>query len=181
MWHGVLFVRTGVYRGAVWKFKLVAADAHPADCAPTVVFYPPLPFHPLVHPKSGILDLSGFEPWDVDRHSLADVLTFLKAVFYNKFTSSSAPLNTHAAQLFSSAQSEFLLKAAESAAATPAAAYTAPEEAFAIAFSEPSPQHEEVRSAVLRVDAASRAALASAGALPAPAGLSAPRAPSSMP
>lgn len=51
-WHGVLFVRQGHWRGAVFRFQLTVPPEYPGDGVyPAVRFFAPLPFHPLVHPK----------------------------------------------------------------------------------------------------------------------------------
>ena len=53
-WHGVLFLNTGLYTKAIFKFHLKFED-YPAHI-PKVIFDTEI-FHPLVHPKTGDLDL----------------------------------------------------------------------------------------------------------------------------
>ena len=51
LWSGVIFVRQGVYRDGIFKFRVIIPTNYPADDAcPTVVFDTPV-FHPLVNPE----------------------------------------------------------------------------------------------------------------------------------
>lgn len=54
VWHGVVFVRYGIYKEGKFKFKIIF-DGFPAK-TPKVHFMSEI-YHPLVHPETGLLDL----------------------------------------------------------------------------------------------------------------------------
>lgn len=51
LWTGVIFIRQGVYRDGIFKFKIIIPANYPADnVCPSVIFDTPV-FHPLVNPE----------------------------------------------------------------------------------------------------------------------------------
>ena len=58
VWHGVIFVRKGVYQGGVFKFRVDLPPEYPElDAWPQVTFVVARVFNPLVHEESGALDV----------------------------------------------------------------------------------------------------------------------------
>ena len=58
VWHGVIFVRKGVYQGGVFKFRVDLPPEYPElDAWPRVTFVVARVFNPLVHEESGALDV----------------------------------------------------------------------------------------------------------------------------
>lgn len=101
-WHGVIFLRKGPYRKAIFKFTIHIPPSYPNE-APKILFLPHSSqhsnnnndssssqqsqmqhiYHPLIDPVSGELDLSiSFSEWRTESHHLALVLIYIKRVFY---------------------------------------------------------------------------------------------------
>ena len=71
VWHGVIFVRKGVYQGGVFKFRVDLPPEYPElDAWPRVTFVVARVFNPLVHEESGALDVRGCA---VERDASRDV------------------------------------------------------------------------------------------------------------
>ena len=82
MWHGLIFVRKGYYRKAIFPFTLSMPSSYPAD--PPSVTFPSLPFHPLISPSTGCLTLHpSLTPWSPSTHLLLHVLAHIKKAFYH--------------------------------------------------------------------------------------------------
>jgi ubiquitin-protein ligase len=80
-WCGVIFLRSGLYRGGVFKFLIHIPDAYPY-AAPRVFFTSKV-FNPHVHYKTGELDLAPqFPVWKSNEHYLELVLLYIKKIFY---------------------------------------------------------------------------------------------------
>ena len=83
IWHGVLFVKEGWFKGGVFKFHIDIPVDYPAS-APRVTFDSQV-FHPLVDRGSGALDLSpAFPTWTPGRDYLVLVVSYLKKIFFKK-------------------------------------------------------------------------------------------------
>ncbi|KAF4668843.1 a1-alpha2 repression [Perkinsus olseni] len=81
IWHCVLILRQGHYKGAILKFVLRIPEDYP-NSAPTVQFSSRV-YHPLVDEATGILDISlAFPTWEPGRDYAVLVLAFVKKVFY---------------------------------------------------------------------------------------------------
>jgi ubiquitin-protein ligase len=82
IWHGVIFVRKGIYANGIFKFR-VNLPLHYGDPQvwPAITFTSKV-FNPLVHPESGEVDLTLLLPsWDPRTGScMLTALTYLKKV-----------------------------------------------------------------------------------------------------
>ena len=70
VFHGLLAVREGRYAGGLFRFALCAHEQYPAadGARPLVVMLPPRPYHPLVCPASGALQIEArFAAWRAAR------------------------------------------------------------------------------------------------------------------
>ena len=126
LWHGVIFVRKGLYQGGVFKFVVKLPRAYnDADVWPEIRFTSEV-FNPFVSPgvgasalpdgasgisgaaaveeSGGLLDLkSSYPKWDPTAHFMVTALTFLKKIFYLKdddLAEYTTPANPEAAKLF---------------------------------------------------------------------------------
>ena len=64
MWHGLLAVREGRYAGGVFRFLLAAHPRYPCEGARPLVVFLERPYHPLVCPVSGALQVEArFPAW----------------------------------------------------------------------------------------------------------------------
>ncbi|KAF4674593.1 hypothetical protein FOL47_008984 [Perkinsus chesapeaki] len=81
LWHCILMLRQGHYKGAILRFVLVIPEDYPSS-APTVQFSSRV-YHPLVDEATGVLDISlAFPTWEPGRDYAVLVLAFVKKVFY---------------------------------------------------------------------------------------------------
>lgn len=86
-YHGVIFVKKGLYRDGIFRFTLVLPkEYNDVNTYPEITFTPPI-FNPFIDPMTGILDLKQ-DPdkatWQPDKHYIRDALYFLKRSFYMK-------------------------------------------------------------------------------------------------
>ena len=83
--HGVIFLRRGLYSGAIFKFTIdLPPEYNEINAWPRIVFTTNV-YNPHINPESGELDVqSAYPNWDPHRHYLVTVLTFLKKIFYMK-------------------------------------------------------------------------------------------------
>ena len=113
--HGVIFVKEGLYKGGIFKFTLALFELYPADGphAPTVVFAPLQPFHPLIHPGTGEVSLRGrFPIWRAGKDSILAVLEFLHAIFTREDRLLlQHPVDPEAAHLYAHDRSVFAVRA----------------------------------------------------------------------
>ena len=83
IWHGVLFVRHGLYKDARFRFKLQIPAGYPAK--PPIVFFLSKVYHPLVHPETGELALTPqFPQWRPQQDFLFKVLAYIHKVFHSQ-------------------------------------------------------------------------------------------------
>ena len=117
-WYGVVFLRSGVFRDAIFKFRLDIPRAYPENNArPSVVFSSKV-FHPLVHPATGVLDLTErFPSWTAGKDYIIHVLLFIKKIFYVKDFAAFAAVNAEAHAL--AAQDAALPRGSPEKAPTP--------------------------------------------------------------
>lgn len=85
VWHGVIFVRRGVYRNGIFRFTMrLPREYNDRDTWPVIHFTSSV-FNPLVDPASGQLDLRVAYPlWNPKNHYVVTALTFIKKIFYIK-------------------------------------------------------------------------------------------------
>jgi ubiquitin-protein ligase len=103
-YHGVIFVKKGLYRDGIFRFTLVLPkEYNDVNTYPEVTFTPPI-FNPFIDPITGILDLKqdpDKSTWQPDKHYIRDALYFLKRSFYMKdFSVFEQVANEEARKLF---------------------------------------------------------------------------------
>mmetsp|Transcript_43347 Transcript_43347/g.101224 ORF Transcript_43347/g.101224 Transcript_43347/m.101224 type:complete len:308 (-) Transcript_43347:116-1039(-) len=111
-WQGVLFIRQGLYKGGVFKFRLVLPEEYP-DQGPDLYFTSEV-FHPMVDPKTGQVELGSLFPeWRPGRDFAAFALPHLHRAFLRReyFASGRPALNQEAKQLFVSDPAAFAERA----------------------------------------------------------------------
>ena len=85
--HGVIFVRRGLYRDGVFRFRIdLPSTYNDVNSHPLVTFTPPI-FNPLVDMATGRVDLTvdeSMREWQPDKHFLVTCITFIKKIFYVK-------------------------------------------------------------------------------------------------
>jgi ubiquitin-protein ligase len=80
LWHGVIFVRSGIYQGAVLKFLIEFPGNYPLG-SPKVLFLNRV-FHPLIDQETGELNLTPeFPSWRPKKDYIFLVLRYIKSVF----------------------------------------------------------------------------------------------------
>ena len=110
-WHGVIFVRRGMYASGVFKFRVELPPEYNDVGAWPRVFFTSRIYSPLVDADSGELDVKfAYPEWDPAKHYVVTVLTFLKKIFYIKdgFEGYEAPKNAEAARAYADDAPEFL-------------------------------------------------------------------------
>jgi ubiquitin-protein ligase len=110
-WHGVIFVRRGMYASGVFKFRVELPPEYNDVGAWPRVFFTSRIYSPLVDADSGELDVKfAYPEWDPAKHYVVTVLTFLKKIFYIKdgFEGYEAPKNAAAARAYADDAPEFL-------------------------------------------------------------------------
>jgi ubiquitin-protein ligase len=82
-WQGMYFVKQGLFQGAILKFELSFPLNYP-KVKPTLRFLSPSHiFHPLVHPKSGEVNLDyDFKNWKPGKHWALSILHSLKKMLH---------------------------------------------------------------------------------------------------
>lgn len=108
LFHGVIFLRRGLYSNAIFKFTMQLPDGYnDINTFPIITFQTPV-YNPHVNPATGELDLaSAYHTWDPHRHYLVTVLTYLKKIFYIKSFGDGAVANLEARDLARSHPSEY--------------------------------------------------------------------------
>jgi len=98
--HGVIFLRRGLYADAIFKFTLeLPKEYNDINVWPKIVFTTTV-YNPHVNPETGELDIeSAYPNWDPHRHYLVTVLTYLKKIFYMKTFGDDATANMEARDL----------------------------------------------------------------------------------
>lgn len=100
IWYGLMFVRTGMYQGAVFKFTLSIPMNYPDGGCPAFDFQAGV-FHPLVHAETGELDTKKeFQRWRRDVNHLRNLFLYARNIFYSIDTAHT--LNGEAARLYTS-------------------------------------------------------------------------------
>ncbi|KAK1744934.1 ubiquitin-conjugating enzyme family protein [Skeletonema marinoi] len=75
LFHGVIFIRRGVFTNAIFKFTLT--------CPPDV--FSSYVYNPHVHPETGEVDMKiPYPEWIPHKHFLVTALTYIKKIFYIK-------------------------------------------------------------------------------------------------
>lgn len=107
LFHGVIFLRRGLYTNAIFKFTMELPDGYnDVNTWPKITFSGYV-YNPHVS-EDGELDLSSAYPsWDPHRHYLVTVLTYLKKIFYMKTFGDDAVANIEARDLSRSNPAEY--------------------------------------------------------------------------
>ena len=80
IWHGVIFPREGIYRDGIFKYQIHIPTDYP-NSPPKVIFVSRV-FHPLINPKTSILDLSEkFPKWEPAKCFLVRVIYYIQEIF----------------------------------------------------------------------------------------------------
>eukprot|EP01134_Creolimax_fragrantissima_P006664 CFRG6664T1 len=83
IWHGVMFVREGIYESAVFKFDVYIPNNFPTEEVPVIQFTSDV-FHPAVEPKTGLVTVSSkWAKWTPHKSHIYDLLTDLYLMFRN--------------------------------------------------------------------------------------------------
>ncbi|EFX86300.1 hypothetical protein DAPPUDRAFT_313350 [Daphnia pulex] len=110
-WFGLIFLRSGYYAGAVFRFHIFIGKSFPQIDIPNIVFSPPI-FHPKVDPVSGYMETrSAFGKWQVGVHHIWHLLLYIKKsllVIENRDS-----VNQVAADLFTHDLAEFQTRVTE--------------------------------------------------------------------
>lgn len=107
MWDGVLFVREGVYGGAIFKFRMTFPVDYPRS-NPSIVFFSEV-YHPLVSFDTGDVDLNEFISSNPkSKHNSFNILKFLKNIFLmNSYLKIENSLNPMAGKMFKTSYEKF--------------------------------------------------------------------------
>ncbi|CAK8691687.1 AKT-interacting protein-like [Clavelina lepadiformis] len=112
LWFGVIFVRQGLYQSGIFKFCVTIPHNYPDGDCPQVLFDHP-PFHPLIDPKTGKLDVHrGFPSWKRNVNHIWNVLLYTRRIFYKIDTQ--VPLNPEAAVLYEKELTQYKSKVMQS-------------------------------------------------------------------
>jgi len=97
-WHGVLFIRQGLYQEGVFRFQVLIPNNFPDGDVPNIAFEHPV-FHPSIDPVSHKLNVKQYFPkWKRNVNHIWQVLLFCRKVFYKLETAKA--VNAEAAQLY---------------------------------------------------------------------------------
>jgi len=91
-WHGVIFLRSGLFQHAAFKFSIKIPSSYP-NAAPKLNFISNIPFHPFINPRTGLVDFhyllmtesNPLGEWNSKEHRLHSLLVALKSLFYPNF------------------------------------------------------------------------------------------------
>eukprot|EP01135_Chromosphaera_perkinsii_P007828 Nk52_evm20s1020 gene=Nk52_evmTU20s1020 len=106
-WHGVVFVRSGIYAEGAFRFTIDIPKSYPdmGEDIPLVYFSSSI-FHPLIDAFSGELNMKRrFKRWVRDQNFMWQVLDYIRNSFVN--VECSEPFNEEAAKLFTSDMRSF--------------------------------------------------------------------------
>ncbi|VVC97376.1 unnamed protein product [Leptidea sinapis] len=151
LWYGVIFVRSGLYAGGVFRFTLQLPDNFPDDKVPVLTFTSQL-YHPAVDVNTGILRLSEvFSHWDRKQNHIWQILKYLHWIFYNM--NLKVPANSEVFNLFKTNRKAFVEKVKECVASSLEHLYDDPptEDKHYITFKPyDSMVHDTAKNAMLR-------------------------------
>jgi ubiquitin-protein ligase len=83
--HGVIFLRRGVFTNGIFKFTLTCPPKYNDMGTHPIVKFSSYVYNPHIHPESGEVDLCvAYPEWDPSKHFLVTALTYVKRIFYVK-------------------------------------------------------------------------------------------------
>ncbi|CAG9566948.1 unnamed protein product [Danaus chrysippus] len=151
LWYGVIFVRSGIYGGGVFRFTLTLPEKFPDDIVPTVTFTSPM-FHPAVESTTGILNLKEvFPQWDRKQNHIWQILKYLHWIFQN--LNMKVPVNNEASMLLKKNRKSFIDKVKECIVASVEHVYDDPptDDKHYITFKPYDPSiHDNARNMMLK-------------------------------
>ncbi|XP_018913959.1 AKT-interacting protein isoform X2 [Bemisia tabaci] len=93
-WYAVLFIRSGPYEGAIFRFTMLIPETFPDSTTPKVIFQSDT-FHPQIDKDSGELNIrEKFPEWRKDLNHLWQVLDYTQSIFYNIETKNAVNLES---------------------------------------------------------------------------------------
>ncbi|XP_072936778.1 protein crossbronx homolog [Epargyreus clarus] len=111
LWYGVIFVRSGIYEGGVFRFTLTLPEKFPDDKVPVLTFTSQL-YHPAVDANNGALNLNEvFPQWDKKQNRIWQILKYTHWIFHN--LNMKAPANIEASLNFKTNKKQFMEKVKE--------------------------------------------------------------------
>jgi ubiquitin-protein ligase len=152
--HGAIFVRRGLYRNGIFRFVLKLQKAYNAlNAHPEITFTPPV-FNPLIHPQTGVLDITcdtSMQEWKPDTHFIVHALGFLKKIFYVKtFDEFTSIANDHAFKLLETDKEKYIQRVEECIAWSQTHIYDIPSNpACPLIFTEDKQAHISLRDSII--------------------------------
>lgn len=156
--HGTVFIRTGSYKGGVFRFTLLLPETYNSTGSFPEIKFTPSVFNPLVDADTGrmslFIDNELMKEWDPSKHFLSTALACVKKIFhiqsYDLLETGDAP-NERARNLFECDRASFLKEVCKSIeySSQDAIINRPSNELNCIRFSEPLPAHEFLRETVV--------------------------------
>lgn len=110
VWDGVLFIREGIYAGAIFKFRMTFPKEYPRN-HPEFQFLSDV-FHPLVDGEGNLDMREFFNTTTKSKHTSLNILKFVKNIFLlNSYLNIETSNNKEAGKLFNSNYESFKDKA----------------------------------------------------------------------
>ena len=82
-WHGVYFVKQGIFQGAILKFQIDFPPSYPMAKPTAYVMHYNHIFHPLIHPKTRQINLDyDFPEWKPGHHWAVHILLSIKKMLH---------------------------------------------------------------------------------------------------
>lgn len=151
LWYGVVFVRSGIYEGGIYRFTLTLPEKFPNEDVPVLTFTSHL-YHPSVDPNTGNLILTEvFSQWDKKRNHIWQILKYLHLIFHN--LNIKVPVNLEASVSYKTNRKLFLEKVRECVISSIDHIYDDPptDDKHYITFKPYDPDiHENAKSIMLR-------------------------------
>jgi len=146
--YGVIFVRRGLYRNGIFRFKMTLPKSYNSvNAQPIITFTPPI-FNPLIDSETGVLDLrldDSFKDWNPEKHFLVSALTFLKKIFYMKSFDNYPMVPDERARVLLMADKAEYLKLVEACVQESLMRADETDSKNTIIFTEPRPAHENLK------------------------------------
>uniref|UniRef100_F1L7A2 AKT-interacting protein n=1 Tax=Ascaris suum TaxID=6253 RepID=F1L7A2_ASCSU len=125
VWFGLLFVRRGIYMGAVLRFTIFLPGDFPSTSEIPVVRFEADVFHPHLNKETHELDLQRYigDGWKPDKHRIYHVLLIVQRTFFSFDADPSSCVNPEAAVMLREDRESFIKKAREVIKQTRSAIY----------------------------------------------------------
>ncbi|XP_041968328.1 protein crossbronx homolog isoform X2 [Aricia agestis] len=160
LWYGVIFIRSGIYGGGIFRFKLILPDKFPDDVVPSVVFTSQI-YHPAIDANTGALELNEVFPhWDRKQNHIWQILKYVNWIFFN--FNMKVPANNEAATLYKTNSKMFLDKVKECVAHSIERVYDEPptEDKHYITFKPYDPNvHDPAKNLMMKAPGCSESSI----------------------